>query len=254
MLITLLKGTSTAYLQPAASDPTFTRLVYYPLNKREPEWGVALCNESFSRVMKLVWNKESGSNIKLCPITIITDLSMGWEQGRSFGSGPIQTYRLDNNMELMPGIMEFRQRRIREGGRGGGASGRHVFTRKNTHNKGRRGDREGRQAGFWGGKPSGYKERGGEGRGRSERGDGSTKGLMLRNTRSPSLSPSPTHYPCTGQRTGGGEVGSEGGEMTFSFVLLRAPYYHLSRETLSLHLSLFVSFLFSLSLTNNRFE
>lgn len=74
ILITLLKGTSAAYLQPADSAPTFSRLLYYPLNKREPKWSVALCNESFSRVMKLVWNKESGSNIKLCPITIITDL------------------------------------------------------------------------------------------------------------------------------------------------------------------------------------
>lgn len=74
ILITLLKGTSAAYLQPADSAPTFSRLLYYPLNKREPEWSVAPCNESFSRVMKLVWNKESGSNIKLCPITIITDL------------------------------------------------------------------------------------------------------------------------------------------------------------------------------------
>ena len=53
MLITLLKGTSAAHLQPTDSVPTFTRLVYYPLNKREPERGVALCNESFSGVMKL---------------------------------------------------------------------------------------------------------------------------------------------------------------------------------------------------------
>lgn len=105
MLIALLKGTSTAYLQPADSVPTFTRFMYYPLDKRVPEWGVALCNESFSWVMKLVWNKESGSNIKLCPITIITDLSIGWEGGHSLSRDPIPTYRLDNNLELMPGIM-----------------------------------------------------------------------------------------------------------------------------------------------------
>lgn len=103
--------------------------MYYPLNKRQPEWGVALGNESFSRVMKLVWNKESGSNIKLCPITIITDLSIGWEGGYSRSSGPIQTYRLDNNLELMSSIMECRQRRKKEGGGGGVGGGRHVFTR-----------------------------------------------------------------------------------------------------------------------------
>lgn len=80
-LITELKGTSEAYLQPADSALTFSPFLYYPLNKSEPERSVALCNESSSRVMKLVWNKESGSNIKLCPITIITDLSIGWEGG-----------------------------------------------------------------------------------------------------------------------------------------------------------------------------
>lgn len=47
----------------------------------------------------------------------------------------------------------------------------------------------------------------------------------------------------------GGEARGEG-EMTFSFVLLRAPYYHLSRETLSFS-SLFMSF-FSLLLSHNR--
>lgn len=82
--------------------------------------------------MKLVWNKESGSNIKLCPITIITDLSIGCEGGQ-LSSGPVQAYRLDNNLELMSSIMECRQRRKREGTGGGVGGGRHVFTREKTH-------------------------------------------------------------------------------------------------------------------------
>lgn len=132
ILITVLKGTSAVYLLPADSARKFSRLLYYPLYKREPEWSVALCNESFPRVMKLVWNKESGSNIKLCPITIITDLSIGWGGGHSLSSGPVQTYHLDNNLELMPNIMEYREQRKREGGGG------RVFTREKKHNKGNR--------------------------------------------------------------------------------------------------------------------
>lgn len=130
ILITVLKGTSAEYLPPADSALTFSRLLYYPLYKREPDWSVALCNESFSRVANLVWNKESGSNIKLCPITIITDLSIGWDGGHSLSAGPIQTYHLDNNLELMPSIMEYREQRKGEGGGG------YVCTRKKKTIKG----------------------------------------------------------------------------------------------------------------------
>lgn len=53
-----------------------------------------------------------------------------------------------------------------------------------------------------------------------------------------SLSPFPSHYPprrteSEGVRVGGGEVEGLWGEMTFSFVLLKAPYYYLSRPFLS---------------------
>lgn len=64
-------------------------------------------------------------------------------------------------------------------------------------------------------------------KGGKECGDVSTKGLMLRNTHSPSLSPFPPSLSLHRTR-GRVEQGGGGGEMTFSFVLLRAPYYHLS--------------------------
>lgn len=69
---------------------------------------------------------------------------------------------------------------------------------------------------------------------------------MLRNTCSPSLSPFPPHYTSTGRKRGRQEGE---GEMTFSFVLLRAPYYHLSRETLFL-----ISVSLSLSSSNSFFS
>lgn len=65
-----------------------------------------------------------------------------------------------------------------------------------------------------------------------------------------SLSPIPPHYPSTGPREGWQERAAK--EMTFSFVLLRTPYYHLSGETSSSSIRLFGSFSFlSLSLNHN---
>lgn len=112
--------------------------------------------------MKLVWNKDSSSNIKLCPISIIADLSIGWEQGHSLSSGLIPTYRLDNNLELMSSIMECRRRREERGRRRGVAwvveevsiGGKEGTTKKVC----RVGD--GERSGWWGGKMSGGRGKG----------------------------------------------------------------------------------------------
>lgn len=64
-----------------------------------------------------------------------------------------------------------------------------------------------------------------------------------------SLSPIPPHYPSTGPRDGWQKRARK--EMTFSFVLLRTPYYHLSEETSSSSIRLFCSFFFFLALNHN---
>lgn len=94
-----------------------------------------------------------------------------------------------------------------------------------------------------GGKLSRYKEQRGE----------TDKVWRCFNKRFPvekhSLSPFPPHYPSPGQR--GGRLRRVERKMTFSFVHLRVPYYHLSLETCSFFLS---PILFSLLLNNRLTE
>lgn len=107
--------------------------------------------------------------------------------------------------------------------------GRHVLIGKIiTPNKGKKGG-EGEMAkkGRWRRKDVRVQGKERKAKGGKECGDVSTKGLMLRNTHSPSLSPFPPSLSLHRTR-GRVEQGGDGGEMTFSFVLLRAPYYHLS--------------------------
>lgn len=81
-----------------------------------------------------------------------------------------------------------------------------------------------------------------------ERGDVSTKGLMLRNTRSPSLSPFPPHYPSTGQR-GGGQREVEGRNDIFICSFKGSLLSPFMRNPLFLHLPLSPSFFSSSSAT-----
>lgn len=138
--------------------------------------------------------------------------------------------------------MECRQRRKKEGGGGGVGGGRHVFTRgKKKYNKEKRvlRGRQERKIG-WTARREDVRVRGKQRREEEGTSAEMFRGLMLRNACSASLSPFPPHYPSTGQRRGG---------MTFSFVLLRAPYYHLSRE-----ISLPSSLSFFLLLPHDRFK
>lgn len=118
--------------------------------------------------------------------------------------------------------------------------------KKNIQQKGKKGrDGRGSQAHVARREDVGARGRERGERGGNERRDVPTKGLVLRNTRSPSLSPFPPHYPSTGRSRGGG--GGGGGDDIFicSFKgSLLSPFKRKPSLSPSLSLAPSVSFFF----------